>query len=209
MESFVWSLDISTTNIGTALWDKNENLIELKHLELKVDKNIKPENRDIYKAEVFKKHIIEYNEKVKSVYGGEIKFIVVEEPLGGSNNQNTVSLLFGFNGMCRYNLYDVFNLYPIKISVYESRKAFCPELLKEKKVKGVVSNVLSFPEEYKNRKKEYIWEKVKKMEPNIKWFYVEKGKNIGSVHSKSFDMSDAYCVGKSAFKLFNLTDKLK
>lgn len=200
MEKFVWSLDISTSNIGSALWNKNGELIELKHLELKTDKNMEVEYRDIQKAEIFKNYIIDYKERVKKIFNGEIDIVVVEEPLGGSNNQNTVSLLFGFNGMCRYNLYDVFNTYPIKISVYDARKTFCPELISEKKVKGKIKKVLSFPKEYKNKKKEYIWEKVNKIEPNIQWFY----KKNGELHDKSYDMSDSYCVGFAAFKLYDI-----
>lgn len=200
LEKFVWSLDISTTNIGSALWNKNGKLIELKHLELKTPKEIFPDNRDIYKANVFKNYILDYKERVKKEFDREIDVVVVEEPLGGSNNQNTVSLLFGFNGMCRYNLFSVFNVYPIKISVYDSRKAFCPELVKEKKIKGTIKRVLSFPDEYKKEKKLYIWEKVAKLEPGVEWFYKKNGK----LHDKSFDMSDAYACGVAAFKLYDI-----
>ena len=199
-EKFLWSLDISTTNIGSALWNRNGELIELKHLELKTDRTIEPEYRDIYKAEIFKNYILDYKERIKKEYNGMIDTVVVEEPLGGSNNQNTVSLLFGFNGMCRYNLYDVFDVYPIKISVYESRKQFCPELITQKKVKGKIKDTLSFPDEYKKRKKEYIWEKVNKLEPNIEWLY----KKNGELHDKSYDMSDSYCVGYAAFRLYEI-----
>lgn len=197
---FVWSLDISTTNIGSALWNSKGELVELKHLELKTDRTIDPEYRDIYKAELFKNYVIEYKKRIKEEYDAEIDTVVVEEPLGGSNNQNTVSLLFGFNGMCRYNLYEIFNTYPIKISVYEARKAFCPELVHEKTIKGKTKEVLSFPSEYKTRKKEYIWEKVSKLEPNIEWFY----KKNGELHDKSYDMSDSYCVGYAAFCLYEI-----
>lgn len=203
-KKFLWSLDISTTNIGCALWNLNGDLVELKHLELKAD-DVPPENRDIHKGEIFKKYMQSYKDKVKEEFGGVIDFIVVEEPLGGSVNQNTVSLLFGFNGICRYNLYEVFNKYPIKISVYESRKAFCPELVRIKKEKGKPKEVLTFPKGYdKKMKKHYIWEKVEKLEPNVEWFYNKMGKNVGKLHDKSYDMSDAYCVGKAAFKLLDI-----
>ena len=59
MEKYYWSLDISTTNIGCALWDCNGKLIELKHLELKVSKNVSVEDRDIHKGEIFRKYVIE------------------------------------------------------------------------------------------------------------------------------------------------------
>lgn len=196
MEKYYWSLDISTTNIGSALWDSNGNLIELKHLELKTDKNVSVENRDIYKAEIFMKYVLDYKDRVINELNGEISNIIVEEPLGGSNNRNTVSLLFGFNGMCRLILRQVFKTFPVKISVHESRKLFCDELVKKTKRKGEWVDTLSFPVEYKNRKKEYIWEKVCKLEPNIEWVYKKNGK----LKDMCFDMSDSYAVGFAYLK---------
>ena len=192
MVKYIWSLDISTTNIGMALWDDKGKLIELKHLELKTDKNTPVENRDIYKAEIFKKYILEYKEYVATKYLGEIVHVVVEEPLGGSNNANTVSLLFGFNGICRYILYTIFGQYPMKISVYESRKLFCSELVKTTYVKGEKKETLSFPPEYRKEKKLYIWKKVCNLEPQIKWFYKKNGVDPKPM---CFDMSDSYAVG--------------
>lgn len=197
MEKYIWSLDISTTNIGSALWDaKTGKLIELKHLELKTDKNTPIDNRDIYKAEIFRKYVFEYQKRVLDELNGEIIETVVEEPLGGSNNQNTVSLLFGFNGMCRYILYDVFGKYPMKISVHESRKEFCRELVRISYKKGEKHETLSFPIEYRKDKKLYIWEKVCKLEPQIEWFYKKDGKP----KDLCFDMSDSYAVGYAGLK---------
>lgn len=197
MEKYIWSLDISTTNIGMALWDKKGKLIELKHLELKTDKNTLVENRDIHKAEIFRKYVIDFKERVLHELNGEIIHIVVEEPLGGSNNANTVSLLYGFNGICRYILYTIFDIYPIKISVYDSRKLFCDELVHVSYVKGEKKETLSFPLEYRNEKKLYIWKKVCKLEPQIEWFYK---KDSNEPKDMCFDMSDAYCVGHAGLK---------
>ena len=198
MENYVWSLDISTTNIGMALWNKkNGKLIELKHLELKTDKNTPVENRDIYKAEIFKKYVLEYKERVLHELNGEIVDVIVEEPLGGSNNANTVSLLFGFNGICRYLLYTVFGMYPMKISVYDSRKLFCDELVKVSYVKGERKETLSFPPEYRKEKKLYIWKKVCNLEPQIEWFYKKNGNEPKPM---CFDMSDSYAVGFAGLK---------
>ncbi len=198
MENYVWSLDISTTNIGSALWNLDGKLIELKHLELKTPKNIDVEHRDIYKGENFKNYVVEYKERVLNELNGKIVQIIVEEPLGGSNNINTVSLLYGFNGICRYILYTVFGVYPIKISVYESRKLFCPELVKTSyDKKGVKKETLSFPKEYEKKKKLYIWEKVSKLEPQINWVYK---KNSNEPKDMCFDMSDSYAVGYAGLK---------
>jgi len=198
MEKYIWSLDISTTNIGFALWDSNGKLIELKHLELKTDKNVPVDDRDIHKAEIFRKYITDYRERIFDELNGVIEHIIVEEPLGGSNNSNTVSLLFGFNGICRYILYTTFGKYPMKISVYESRKLFCSELVRVSyKKTGEKVETLTFPEKYKKEKKLYIWEKVCKLEPQIEWFYKKDSKEPKDM---CFDMSDSYAVGFAGLK---------
>lgn len=199
MEKYIWSLDISTTNVGCSLWDERGKLIELKHLALKTDKETSVEDRDIEKAEVFKEYCITYKQKIENELNGEIVLIIVEEPLGGSNNSNTVSLLFGFNGIARYILYQIFNIYPKKISVYESRKLFLNELVhidkrKNKKTGEIeIIEVLSFPPKYIKEKKLYIWEKVAKLEPQIEWFYKKDGKP----KDMNFDMADSYTCGFS------------
>jgi len=198
MEKYIWSLDISTTNIGMALWSNKGKLIELKHLALKTGKDTPVENRDIYKAEIFKKYVLEYKEYVATKYLGKISNVIVEEPLGGSNNANTVSLLYGFNGIARYILYTIFGTYPMKISVHESRKLFCPEFVHTEKKKGELVEVLSFPPQYRKEKKLYIWEKVCKLEPQIEWFY--KRGTTDDPKDMCFDMSDSYAVGFAGMK---------
>jgi hypothetical protein len=197
MEKYIWSLDISTTNIGSALWDSHGKLIELKHLELKLGKDIPVEDRDMHKAEIFRKYVSEYKDRIRRELNGEIVNIIVEEPLGGSNNANTVSLLYGFNGICRYILFMVFMIYPSKISVHESRKLFCPELVFTSMRKGERVETLSFPDAYKKEKKLYIWEKVCKLEPQIEWFYK---KDTTEPKDMCFDMSDSYAVGVAGLK---------
>jgi len=198
MEKYIWSLDISTTNIGMTLWRDNGKLIELKHLALKTDSSVPIEDRDIYKAEIFKKYVLDYKERVLNVLNGQIIHVIVEEPLGGSNNANTVSLLYGFNGICRYILFTIFGLYPMKISVHESRKIFCDELVKVSYVKGEKKETLSFPPEYRKEKKLYVWEKVCKLEPQIPWFY--KRGTTDQPKDMCFDMSDSYAVGFAGLK---------
>lgn len=197
MEKYIWSLDISTTNIGMALWNSKGKLIELKHLELKTNKNTPVENRDIHKAEIFSKYVKEFKERILNELNGELIHIIVEEPLGGSNNANTVSLLYGFNGICRYILFQIFGIYPMKISVYDSRKLFCTELVKISTVKGERKETLSFPPEYRKEKKLYIWKKVSNLEPQIEWLYKKDGI---SPKDMCFDMSDSYAVGFAGLK---------
>jgi len=201
MERYIWSLDISTTNIGSALWDSNGKLIELKHLELKLGKDIPIEDRDIHKAEIFRKYVLEFKDRVLNELNGEVIHIIVEEPLGGSNNPSTASLLFGFNGICRYILFTIFDMYPMKISVYDSRKIFCSELVKISYRKGEKVETLSFPPEYQKEKKLYIWKKVCKLEPQIEWFYKKDGNEPKPM---CFDMSDSYAVGFAGLKLLRI-----
>jgi hypothetical protein len=149
----------------------------------------------MHKAEMFRKYCEEYKTKIENELNGVIDRIVVEEPLYGSNNANTVSLLYGFNGICRYILFRTFNIYPAKISVYLGRKLFCKEYVKQKRIKGEMVDVLSFPTGWKsNEKKKYIWEKVKKLEPQIEWFY----KKDGTPQDMNYDMSDSFCTGYAA-----------
>lgn len=202
MEKYIWSLDISTTNIGSALWNNKGKLIELKHLELKTDKNVPVEDRDIYKAEIYRKYVLDFKERIFNELNGEIIYIIVEEPLGGSNNPSTASLLFGFNGICRYILFSIFGIYPLKISVYDSRKLFCDELVKVSfKKSGERVETLSFPDEYKTEKKLYIWKKVCNLEPQIEWFYK---KDSNEPKDMCFDMSDSYAVGIAGLKTLGI-----
>jgi hypothetical protein len=207
MEKYIWSLDISTTNIGSALWSTDGKLIELKHLELKLGKDINIDDRIIHKSEIFRKYVEDYRQRIWDELNGEIIHIVVEEPLGGSNNSNTVSLLYGFNGICRYILFRIFDIYPKKISVYDSRKLFCTELVHSSKKKNrktgeiEVVETLSFPPEYIKEKKLYIWKKVCTLEPQIEWFYK---KDSNEPKDMCFDLSDSYAVGYAGLKLLGI-----
>lgn len=202
MNKYIWSLDVSTTNVGTALWNTNTGeLIELKHLGLKVDKNIESEFRDLIKSDIFEEYCTNYKKHVENELDGEIINIFIEAPLPNTKvNINTTSLLLGFNGMARRILYKVFNIKPIKISVHDSRKLFLPEFVKTKKVKGEIKETLSFPDEWKKDKKEYIRQKVAKLEPQIEWVYNRNNK----ISQINYDMSDSYCVGYAALKIMGI-----
>ena len=194
---YIWSLDLSTTNVGAALWDDKGDLVELKHLELKNDKNTPVDQRDIYKANLFKEYVINFKNRVETELNGEISQVIIEEPLGGSNNSKTVAMLYEFNGICRYILYSILNIHPIKISVHESRKLFLPELVSKVKRKGVIVDVLSFPEEWRDNKKHFIWLKVCKLYPHIEWVFK---KNSTEPKDMCYDMSDSIVVGIGGLK---------
>lgn len=199
-QKFLWSLDISTTNVGMALWNQDGQLVELKHLELKVDRSIPEEERYLHKAKIFKEYVIDYKEKILNKYNAKIKNIFVEAPLSNTPvNINTTAKLLSFNGITCYILNEIFEKPPYLISVYQSRKLFCPELVKTtKKRNGQIKETLSFPKNVD--KKEYVWKKVSELEPDIKWFYNRNGK----LKKESFDMSDSYVVGYSGLKVLGI-----
>jgi len=200
MEKYIWSLDLSTTNVGSALWNSEGKLIEMKHLILNVEKSVPKETRDIHKANNFKNYCIAYKKRIETELNGTIVNIVIEEPIGGSNKAFTVALLHSFNGMCRYILHEVFDVYAMKISVADSRKLFLSEFVHSEKKKGIIVEVLSFPAAWKDQKKEYIRQKVARLEPHIEWILDKNGK----IKDINYDMSDSYCVGYAGLKIIGI-----
>jgi Fe-S cluster biosynthesis and repair protein YggX len=194
-KKFSWSLDVSTTNVGMALWDENSKLMELRHLTLKNNKDVPEEVRYLDKAKVFKEYVKKFKEEVEELYDCVIENIFVEAPLMNTPvNIETTAKLLAFNGIVCYILDEVFGRSPFLISVYQSRKLFCSELVKLKNGK----ETLSFPKDVD--KKYYIWEKVSKLEPQVEWMY----KKTGEIKETSFDMSDAYAVGFAGLRVLGL-----
>lgn len=189
LKEYTWSFDVSTTNVGIALWDEAGNLVELKHLSLEISKDVCSEDRDMVKGELFKKYVIKSISRIQTEYNAKIANCFIEAPLQNTpKNINTTALLLGFNGIARFILFEALSIFPIKISVHESRFVFCPEFVTIKNRK----HTLSFPKGWKNdHKKEYIRLKVEQLEPQIEWFYNTKNK----IKNESHDMSDAFCVG--------------
>jgi len=203
MDSYYISLDVSTTNVGMAVWNTDGKLIELKHLELKIDRKIQAEDRYIYKANLLRDYLIKYRSYIENDLKGIVEDVFIEAPLSNTpKNINTTAMLLGFNGIACYKIYEIFQIIPKKISVYESRCIFCSEFIKEtKKRDGSIKKTLSFPKGWKNKeKKEYIRQKVEKLEPQIEWFYTRNN----TVKDSSYDMSDAYAVGYAGLKVYEL-----
>lgn len=197
------SLDVSTTNVGVALWNEEGKLVELKHLELNVDKSIPAEDRYIYKADLLIDYIIRFKERILLEYDAKIENIFIEAPLSNTpKNINTTAMLLGFNGIACYKLYEIIGVVPKKLSVHDIRKIFCEEFIKIKKKKnGTVETTLSFPKGWKNKeKKEHIRKKVAKLEPHINWFYTRNN----TIKDTSYDMSDAYACGYAGLKVLEI-----
>jgi Holliday junction resolvasome RuvABC endonuclease subunit len=120
----VLGLDVSTRTIGWALFDiKTEKLLELTHFSPIIKP--KPDNKVeemILKVEAF-------IEKLKDYKNLGITKVIIEEPLLGSNNVNTVGTLMKYNAMITKAIYDTLGVIPDYISTYNSRKYAWPQLM--------------------------------------------------------------------------------
>lgn len=201
-QGYYLSFDISTTNVGIAAWDADGELLELKHVELKVSKDIPSEDRILKKADTFKEYVVDFKKYIEEEYYLDIINIFIEAPLSNTpKNINTTAMLLGFNGITRYILYKIYDIEPALISVHEWRSIFCSEFVKQKKQKGVMKNVLSFPKGWKSdEKKEHVRQKVAELHPEIEWFYTRNN----TIKTSSYDMADAYGVGYASLKILGI-----
>jgi hypothetical protein len=199
-KKYSWSIDVSTSNLGSALWDENGQLVEVRHLVLKTNKDIPEEVRYLDKAKVFKEYVQNFKEEVFQSYGCEIKNIFVEAPLQNTPvNIETTAKLLAFNGIVCYILDEVFGKSPFLIEIYVGRKLFFPEHIVRKKVKGEIRETLSLPKDID--KKHYIWEKVARLYPEITWHYKKDGV---SIKETSYDISDSIVTGLAGLKVIGV-----
>jgi hypothetical protein len=99
VKRYSWSLDLSTTNVGMALWDGSGKLVELKHLQLDIDKQVSQEDRYLHKAEMFRDYVIDYKKKTEIKYACVIENVFIEKPLPNTKvNIDTTAMLLGFFG---------------------------------------------------------------------------------------------------------------
>jgi hypothetical protein len=125
-KKIILGLDVSTATIGICLMmcenDKNE-IIKLTHLTPKISTKIKGIEALFLKKALFETEFLNnYSE-----YG--ITDVVIEEPLLGSNNINTVGTLLRFNGMISDSVYRILGVIPKYISSYDARRYSFPELM--------------------------------------------------------------------------------
>jgi hypothetical protein len=200
VKKYSWSIDVSTSNLGSALWNENGELVEVRHLVLKTNKDLPEEVRYLDKAKVFKEYVISFKKEIENTYDCVIENIFVEAPLQNTPvNIETTAKLLAFNGIVCYILDEVFKKPPYLISIYISRKLFFPEHITRKKVKGEIKETLSLPKNID--KKHYIWEKVSRLYPEIQWHYKKDGK---SIRETSYDISDSIVVGLAGLKVLGL-----
>jgi len=177
----VLGLDISTKTIGWALFDiQTKELLELTHVSPrpKVDKDEDKLKELLLKSEIFA-------EKLKEYKNLGIVRVIIEEPLINSNNAYTIQTLLRFNSFVFKEIYNILDIIPEFVSTYNSRKFAFPELIQENdKNKFVLFGGL--PKDVD--KKMIIWEKVAKLEPQIKWLYTKNN----TLKKENFDQTDAY-----------------
>ena len=179
----VLGLDVSTTTIGWALFDiQNQELLELTHI------SPRPKNAGdskilelMLKSGIFKTKLLEYKNL-------GIANVIIEEPLLNSNNVYTVQTLLRFNTLICKEIYDVLGIVPEFISTYNSRKFAFPELVQPND-KGKYVLFGGLPKD--TDKKHIIWDLVAKKEPQIQWLYTKNN----TLKKENFDQTDAYaCV---------------
>ena len=196
---YVLGLDVSTKVIGIALYEDLGNrgkLILLHHVAPKSKLKVSSKTEEMFlKADCFTN---EFLVKYKDL---GIHKVIIEEPLLGSNNVNTVATLLRFNGMISKSCYDILGVVPVFISSYNARAYGFPELMQKRthdkkgepysksemnKKEPVLFGAYPFDVD----KKRVIWDKVADLEPQISWLYDKKG----VLMKENMDMTDALCA---------------
>ena len=138
----ILGLDISTSKIGYAIVDKDENLVLSKFLKFKSDVPLEK------RAKAFEERML--NLMVKY----DIQQIFVEQPFmafsGGKTTAVTMSKLQRFNGMCCYGIFNLFGRPPELIAANSARSAVG---LKRKRGEDIKKKVIAwvqatYPEDF-------------------------------------------------------------
>lgn len=202
-------LDISTACIGLTL-AKNENnktdILQVTHFKLKVPTKIKGVEALFHKSAYFSNVLETYKDLSRFNLDVHINKVIIEEPLIGSNNSETVSTLLRFNGMISQSVYSILGVIPEFISSYDARKYAFPELMAVRKYnkKGEIYPIQKIRHALKKNelvlfggydwncsKKEILFYKICDLFPNIQWIY---NKN-NELKNENFDASDSLiCV---------------
>lgn len=195
----ILGIDISTVCLGISLakYDgKNIEVLKISHVKPKVPCKIKGTEALFLKTKQFREEFIE---KYKDI---GLTDIIIEEPLAGSQNKNTVTTLLRFNGMISQSIYEATGIVPQYISSYDARKYAFPELMAvrkynkkggqydEKKIKHslIKSELVLFGNyQWDVAKKLVIWNKISELFPDIKWEYNRNGE----LKTENFDASDS------------------
>ncbi len=196
-KKLILGLDVSTTTIGCCLMLTDgieKEIIKVTSVSPKVDKKIKGIESLFLKKEIFE------NEFIFQYIDTPITNCVIEMPLLGSNNINTVGVLLQFNALISESIYKMLGIVPDYISSYDSRKFGIPELMAKRvfdkkgnhftqakidKSEPVLFGGFPFDVE----KKHVVHQHISEMFPDIEWVFDKKG----DLAKCSFDSSDAIC----------------
>lgn len=127
----ILGLDVSTATIGICLaLHENDNIdiVKLTHITPKISTKIKGVESLFLKKMIFETEFLEHYKD----YG--ITDVIIEEPLLGSNNINTVGTLLKFNALISESIYNTLGIVPTYMSSYESRAYAFPELFEVRKL---------------------------------------------------------------------------
>lgn len=202
-------LDISTVCIGLTLAKEEDgkiDILQVTHFRLKTPSKVKGVEGLFRKSGYFNDVLKTYVDLSRFGTSETVTKVVIEEPLIGSNNSETICTLMRFNGMISQNVYNTLGVMPEFISSYDARKYAFPELMAVRKYNknGKTYDIKKFRRalrknelvlfggyEWDCSKKEILWNKVSEMFPNIHWVY---NKN-GELAKENFDASDSLvCV---------------
>ena len=111
----ILGLDISSSKVGIALIDYDENIIISEVLKFKPTMTLEERvDKFAHKMKEIDKHYVPFD-------------IFVEQPAmmfkGGKTTAQTIAKLQRFNGMCCYALYTIFDLNPTMINPNTARSA--------------------------------------------------------------------------------------
>lgn len=195
-------LDVSTKTLGISLFEDMGDHGKLKLLH-HVSPKVKPEPETKMEELILKARIFE-QEFLNKYRGVGVNRVIIEEPLLGSNNINTVATLLRFNGMVSRSVYEILGVVPEYISSYDARAYGFPQLMVKRTMKkdgtpktekeiSKSNPVLFGGMDFDIDKKMVIWELVSELEPQIEWFYNKKM----VLEKENFDMADSYVCARA------------
>jgi Holliday junction resolvasome RuvABC endonuclease subunit len=177
----VLGLDISTSKIGWAVIQKDENNPILGYIDVGKKKTL------------FEKANFAKVELEKIILENEVNKIYIEEDLQrfrkGFSSAKTIQKLSKFNGIISYVVYQILKEAPASINVNEARKISNCKIDKKDKTRTTKEKVFTWVDQKIN----YSWPmKTLKSGPR-------KGEEI--LDGGCYDMSDAYIIALASLKI--------
>ena len=206
---YILGLDISTSVIGMSLFKYENNsldviLSESLVLNTKETKKYKGLVSLLVKSKIFEDKLMQYETIIQLTYKSNITKVIIEEPLLGSNNINTVGVLMRFSGIITHSVYNKLNIICDEILSYDARMFAFPSLcavnvfnkkgerrtlkdLKKPLKDGTIPLFGDFP--FGVAKKDIIFDLIIEKYPNINVLYDKKG----DIKKINYDASDSIC----------------